>query len=63
MAGPTDTHGHAPGQDRWYRPVYGFNPHKPAFKHRFMSKALGGIMWFWIFYRAKQDGPVLLVSD
>ncbi|CAH2448636.1 Hypothetical protein PP7435_CHR2-2540 [Komagataella phaffii CBS 7435] len=22
------------------------------------SKFLGGLMWFWIFYRAKQDYPV-----
>lgn len=34
-------------------------PHPPFF-HRFWGKALGATMWFWIMYRAKQDGPVLL---
>lgn len=47
---------------RWYRPVPGFHPHQPAFKHRWGAKLLGATMWFWIFYRAKQDGAVLLVS-
>ncbi len=47
---------------RWYKPMPGFAPHPPAFKHRWGAKLLGATMWFWIFYRAKQDGPVLLVS-
>lgn len=47
---------------RWYRPIPGFHPHQPAFKHRWGAKLLGATMWFWIFYRAKQDGAVLLVS-
>ncbi|PWN36891.1 uncharacterized protein FA14DRAFT_176195 [Meira miltonrushii] len=45
---------------RWYRPAYGFHPHPPAFHHRFGAKLLGGTMFFWIFYRAYHDGPVLL---
>ncbi|GAK66164.1 NADH dehydrogenase [ubiquinone] 1 beta subcomplex subunit 2-like isoform 2 [Moesziomyces antarcticus] len=45
---------------RWYKPMPGFAPHPPAFKHRWGAKLLGATMWFWIFYRAKQDGPVLL---
>jgi NADH dehydrogenase 1 beta subcomplex subunit 2 len=48
---------------RWYRPAYGFHPHPPAFHHRFGAKLLGGTMFFWIFYRAYHDGPVLLVSS
>ncbi|KAH7331679.1 hypothetical protein KP509_20G046200 [Ceratopteris richardii] len=24
------------------------------------GQIMGAIMWFWVFYRAKQDGPVLL---
>ncbi|KAK4156494.1 hypothetical protein C8A00DRAFT_12567 [Chaetomidium leptoderma] len=28
--------------------------------YRFMATGLGASMWFWIFYRAKKDGPVLL---
>lgn len=31
----------------------GFHPHLPGLGHRFMGKALGATMWFWIFYRAK----------
>lgn len=56
--------GHAAGasSSRWYKPMPGFHPHQPAFKHRWGAKLLGATMWFWIFYRAKQDGAVLLVS-
>lgn len=43
--------------------MHGFHPYQPAFKHRWGAKLLGATMWFWIFYRMKQDGPVLLVSD
>ncbi|KAI8380464.1 hypothetical protein EDC96DRAFT_491110 [Choanephora cucurbitarum] len=40
---------------------FGFHPHMASFTHRFVGKALGATMWFWMMYRAKQDGPVLLV--
>lgn len=40
----------------------GFHPHFAGFTHRFVGKALGATMWFWMMYRAKQDGPVLLVN-
>lgn len=40
----------------------GFTPHFAGFTHRFVGKALGATMWFWMMYRAKQDGPVLLVK-
>jgi hypothetical protein len=26
------------------------------------AKVIGALMWCWIFWRAKQDGPVMLVS-
>ena len=29
--------------------------------HQRIGTALGSIMWFWIFYRASEDGPVVLV--
>ncbi|PWN99952.1 hypothetical protein FA09DRAFT_294630 [Tilletiopsis washingtonensis] len=45
---------------RWFRPTPGFAPHAPAIKHRYGAKLLGATMWFWILYRAKQDGAVLL---
>lgn len=61
MAGPSGAHAQHTGS-KWYRPAHGFHPHQPAFKHRWGAKLLGASMWFWIFYRAKQDGPVLLVS-
>ncbi|KAL4213057.1 hypothetical protein CU097_011588 [Rhizopus azygosporus] len=38
----------------------GFHPHFPGFAHRFVGKTLGAVMWFWMMYRAKEDGPVLL---
>jgi len=27
--------------------------------HLYLAKAMGAAMWFWIFYRMKQDGAVL----
>ena len=45
----------------WFRPMHGFHPHRPAFRHRAAATLLGGAMWFWILVRAKEDGPVLLV--
>jgi len=38
----------------------GFNPHLPGTKYQFLAKALGATMWFFIFYRAREDGPKLL---
>lgn len=31
-------------------------------RHRLGAKLLGGTMVFWILYRAKEDGAVMLVS-
>ncbi|WFD26563.1 hypothetical protein MNAN1_001546 [Malassezia nana] len=45
----------------WFKPMYGFHPHPPAFRHRAAATLLGGAMWFWLLVRAKEDGPVLLV--
>lgn len=28
--------------------------------HRLLAKGLGATMWFWVFYRLREDGPVLL---
>jgi hypothetical protein len=40
----------------------GFHPHFAGFTHRFVGKALGASMWFWMMYRTKQDMPILLVK-
>lgn len=32
----------------------------PIRVHRFVGTALGAGMWFFLMYRAKKDGPVLL---
>ena len=45
--GPTSTHQFPPVPPEW---------------QRIAAKAMGAIMWSWIFWRAKEDGPVLLVS-
>lgn len=45
----------------WYKPMFGFHPHRPSALHRYTATLLGGTMWFWLFYRMKEDGPVLLV--
>ena len=41
--------------------MYGFHPHPPAWRHTIAAHLLGGCMWFWLLYRARQDGPVVLV--
>ncbi|KAH6626367.1 hypothetical protein B0J18DRAFT_464388 [Chaetomium sp. MPI-SDFR-AT-0129] len=41
------------------RPEMNGRPPVPRI-YRFFGTGLGAVMWFWIFYRAKQDGPVLL---
>ncbi|KAF6760126.1 hypothetical protein DFP72DRAFT_883292 [Ephemerocybe angulata] len=38
----------------------GFNPHLPGARYNFLAKALGASMWFFIFYRMRQDGGKLL---
>ncbi|KAF9263275.1 hypothetical protein L218DRAFT_999620 [Marasmius fiardii PR-910] len=38
----------------------GFRPHLPGFTHNFLGKALGATMWFFIFYRVRQDGGKLI---
>ncbi|KAF9526602.1 hypothetical protein CPB83DRAFT_857467 [Crepidotus variabilis] len=42
--------GHAPG----------FHPHLPGAGTNFIAKALGASMWFFIFYRMRQDGQKLI---
>lgn len=29
--------------------------------HKYLGQGFGAMMWLWIFYRAKEDGKVLLV--
>lgn len=31
-------------------------------KHKWAAEVMGTIMWLWIFYRAKEDGAVLIVK-
>ncbi|GER38777.1 sensor protein kinase WalK, partial [Striga asiatica] len=38
----------------------GVTLHKPKRWHTVTGKGLCAVMWFWVFYRAKQDGPVVL---
>ena len=40
---------------------HGTFPPTPGRLHTFVGKALGATMWLWILYRAKEDGPALLV--
>ncbi|CAO1633312.1 unnamed protein product [Jaminaea pallidilutea] len=48
------------GNAKYYRPMYNFHPHRPALKHRIGARVMGGAMFFFILFRAKQDLPVLL---
>ncbi|KAJ6931652.1 hypothetical protein NC652_014981 [Populus alba x Populus x berolinensis] len=38
----------------------GLTMHKPKRWHVVTGKGLCAVMWFWVLYRAKQDGPVVL---
>ncbi|KAJ2931287.1 hypothetical protein H1R20_g5783, partial [Candolleomyces eurysporus] len=38
----------------------GFQPHLPGARYNFLAKFVGASMWFFIFYRARQDGAKLL---
>ncbi|KAK4390885.1 UNVERIFIED_CONTAM: NADH dehydrogenase [ubiquinone] 1 beta subcomplex subunit [Sesamum calycinum] len=39
----------------------GVTLHQPKRWHSVTGKGLCAVMWFWVLYRAKQDGPVVLV--
>jgi hypothetical protein len=39
----------------------GFHPHMPATRYSVVAKTLGASMWFWVMYKAKEEGPVVLV--
>eukprot|EP00298_Acanthocystis_sp_HF-20_P025177 c36975_g1_i1.p1 GENE.c36975_g1_i1~~c36975_g1_i1.p1 ORF type:complete len:102 (-),score=30.67 c36975_g1_i1:25-285(-) len=28
--------------------------------YRYLARGFGTVMWLWVFYRAKEDGPVFL---
>ncbi|XP_012465053.1 NADH dehydrogenase [ubiquinone] 1 beta subcomplex subunit 2 [Gossypium raimondii] len=38
----------------------GLTLHHPKRWHVVTGKGLCAVMWFWVLYRAKQDGPVVL---
>ncbi|TEB37376.1 hypothetical protein FA13DRAFT_1786530 [Coprinellus micaceus] len=38
----------------------GFHPHLPPVRYTLLGKALGASMWFFIFYRMRQDGSKLI---
>ncbi|KAG6422715.1 hypothetical protein SASPL_113095 [Salvia splendens] len=49
--------GHGHGHGITYK---GVTLHQPKRWHTVTGKGLCAVMWFWILYRAKQDGPVVL---
>ena len=42
-------------------PYRGLKVGKVATWHKNLSTVMGTIMWLWLFWRAKNDGPALLV--
>lgn len=53
--------GHGHGGDHGHGITYnGFTMHHPNKWHARTGKFMCAVMWFWILYRAKEDGPVLL---
>ncbi|KAK6362075.1 hypothetical protein TWF730_005773 [Orbilia blumenaviensis] len=49
--------GHAGPRPHGAHPVH-IHPARPMY--RFFATGLGAAMWFFLMYRAKKDGPVLL---
>ncbi|XP_031495154.1 NADH dehydrogenase [ubiquinone] 1 beta subcomplex subunit 2 isoform X3 [Nymphaea colorata] len=49
--------GHGDGHGVTYK---GLTLYPPKRWHVVTGKGLCAVMWFWVLYRAKQDGPVLL---
>jgi len=45
------------------KPFGGFEPPPVNKWHSRIAVAFGAMTWFWMMYRAKQDGDVLLVSN
>ncbi|KAK5845131.1 hypothetical protein PVK06_001285 [Gossypium arboreum] len=41
----------------------GLTLHHPKRWHVVTGKGLCAVMWFWVLYRAKQDGPVVLAQE
>ncbi|KAJ6594041.1 hypothetical protein B0H19DRAFT_1093489 [Mycena capillaripes] len=39
----------------------GFHPHLPGRGYTLLARGVGATMWFFIFYRLRQDGGKLLV--
>lgn len=37
-------------------------PHVDS-RYKTLATGIGAVAWFWIFYRASQDGAALIVSD
>ncbi|KAJ7076357.1 hypothetical protein B0H15DRAFT_893408 [Mycena belliarum] len=38
----------------------GFHPHLPGRGYSLLAKGIGATMWFFIFYRLRQDGGKLM---
>ncbi|KAJ5641573.1 hypothetical protein N7490_005573 [Penicillium lividum] len=62
---PLQSKAHRPAYTKYFVAMAG-KSHHPVHIHaarplyRFTATALGASMWFFLMYRAKQDGPALL---
>jgi len=50
--------GHHGGEDR-SGPDYGLHFHEPSRWHKVGAQVFGGLLWFWLLYRAKNDWKYL----
>ncbi|KAL1748740.1 hypothetical protein HDZ31DRAFT_59917 [Schizophyllum fasciatum] len=41
----------------------GFHPHLPGAGHRWLGKLIGASMWFFMFYRIREDGPKVFLGQ
>ena len=58
--GHQDHHGEG---DRHAGPDYGIHFHQPERWHRVGAQVFGGLLWFWLLYRAKNDWRYLFFWD
>ena len=59
-SGSHDSHGHG-GHDGHGGKYGNFHPHPASPWHTRTATFLGALLWFWVFYRASEDGAYFLV--
>merc|ERR1712196_349074 len=59
----TQTRGGGPAKPTYGTPYNGFEPPIDRGIHKVGAEIIGTFMWFWIFYRMKEDGATIFLGD